>query len=157
MKRLLLLLALALPLVAQTPSYTATKTTTLSSAAEAITIQAPGAAGTRPTKLITLTGASVNCSVACTVTVERDGTAATTTALTVSPLDYHYPAAQAVAFSASNVGSATATLASYPIVAGATVLIDLSTKQLLSGGDNLTIRTNSITGTVVINFAWTEK
>ncbi len=156
MKRLLLLLAIALPLAAQTPTYTATQTTSLSSAAEVITIQAPGAANTRPTKLITLAGVSVYCSVACTVTIERDGTAATTTALTPASLDYHFPVALATTYHSSNVGTGTV-LSSYAIAAMATAVIDLSSKQLLSGGDNLTLRTSSITGTVVINLQWTER
>jgi hypothetical protein len=155
MKRLLLLLLAVLPIGAQTYTYTASQTTVLAAAAEVVTIQAPGTAGSSIARLITLAGVSLNCSVACTINVERDGTAATTTAITAVPLNRLFPPAEAQVFKSSNVGAGTV-VASYPIAAGGTLSLDFTGKALSTGADNLTFRTNSITGTVVINAKWTE-
>jgi hypothetical protein len=148
-------LALAGAAVAQ-QSYTASQTTSLSAAAEVVTLQAPGSAGTIPAKLIHLNAAAISCSVACTVTLERDGTAASTTALTPQAVNREAPAAIALAYHASNVGVGTV-VAQYPIAAGGTLTLDLADKFLWTAQENLTLRTNSITGTVYINVKWSEQ
>ena len=57
--------------------YTAYREATLAGAAEVVTVQQAAS----PAKTIHLDAASVYCSVDCVVTIERNGTAATTTAL----------------------------------------------------------------------------
>lgn len=95
----------------------------LSSATQKITIQLPTAtAGTR----VRLKAAKVYCSVACTATQERNGTAATATALTVNK---HNPEATGtltvLAYRSSNVGSAAQTYTVDEIAAGQTLPLTL--------------------------------
>lgn len=150
MKRILLLLALALPAFAQ--EYAATEQVTLAGAAEAFTVQQP-ATGARQVRF---RGAYVACSAACTITLERNGTAATTTSATPAQInpDLASPS-KAVAFTGSNVGVGTV-IANYGIAAGGFITIDLTGMRFIGNGtgQNLTLRTNSITGTVqfVIKF-----
>lgn len=151
--RLLLLILAWLPCQAQI-YYTAAKTTSLSAGNEVITLQAPATAAAM-TKNIQLVGAAVTCSVACTATLERDGTAATTTTLASAALLKSSPAATTAAYSSSNVGTGTV-LSSYSIPAAGTLSFDLSAKWLASAGENVTIRTSAITGTVYITFMWIE-
>lgn len=153
MRRFLLLLLACCPGWSQI-YYAASQTTTLSAAAEVVTIQAP-ATQAAMTRLIQMKGVAVVCSVACTVSLERDGTAATSTSLTVNPVLNNAPAATATAWHSSNVGSGTV-LSQYQIAAGGTLNLDLSNKWLGAPSQNVTIRTSSITGTVNINFMWAE-
>lgn len=156
MRRFLLMLAgfvLALPAWSQI-YYSASQTTTLSAAAEIVTIQAP-ATQAAMTKLIQMKGVAVVCSVACTVSLERDGTAATSTSLTTNPILNGEPASTATAWHSSNVGTGTV-LSQYQIAAGGTLNLDLTNKWMGTPGQNVTIRTSSITGTVNINFMWIE-
>lgn len=134
-------------------NYIATKATTLSNAAEVVTIQQP-ASGSRT---VHFHGAYVSSSVACAITVERDGTAATATALTAVPFNSTTPAAKATPFSGSDVGTGTV-IGRYDIAAGGSVSIDLSDKQLFGDGTskNLSIRTSSISGDVKIDITWGE-
>lgn len=136
--------------------FTVTKTTTLSAAAEVVTVQNT----TSSTKNVLFQGGSVYCSVLCTVTLEVNGTAASTTTLAPANINPGAPNAQTTktsAYSSSNVGSGT-TIATYQIGAGGTVPIDLSGMFLPSGvASNLTLRTNSITGTVTLILLWIEQ
>lgn len=61
----------------------------------------------------------------------------------------------ALAASQNNVGTGTV-LAGYQIAAGQTIVLDLTKKSFQTGGENVTVRTNSISGTVNVNFAWFE-
>jgi hypothetical protein len=158
MKRFLLFLVLPLGLFGQT-QYSASKATSLSGAAEVITIQGNGSsdpAFNRLTKVIALTSFDASCSVACSITLERDGTAATTTTLTPATLNAASPVATALAFSASNVGTGTV-LAQYNVAAGGVLFVSLAGKELRTGAQNLTVRTSSITGTVTVNLQWSER
>lgn len=136
-----------------TPRYMAVKETSLSSAAEKITIQQPS-----PTsRNVSFESADVYCSVACIITIQQNGTAATATSLAVLALNESAPGTT-VAFSSSNVGTGT-TGKSYYIPAGGTLVLDLSSIFLLRGGatgNNFSIGTNSITGTVRIQIQWIE-
>lgn len=131
--------------------YAVVQKTVLSGTAEAVTVQMPANAGARSASF---TGASIYCSVECEFTVERDGTAATTTAITVQKLNSTAATATATAYSSSNVGTSTV-IGRQVTPAGATVALDLGMKGLVAG-DNLTIRTAAITGTVIINIDWVE-
>ncbi len=139
-------------------SYGVTKATALSGTAEVITVQGNGTNDVlnRLPKVISFVSVDVTCTVACTFTLERDGTAATTTTLAIVQTDKILPTTTAVAFSASNVGSGTV-LGNYSLTAGGGVGIGLAGKNLYNAADNLSIRTSSITGTVTINIRWNEK
>src|SRR5690242_4256563 len=83
------------------PAFVAFKQTALAGTAEVITVQQPASGA----KNVSFVAAYVDCSAVCTITLERDGTAATTTALTVVQVNPDFNvAATANAFSASNVG-----------------------------------------------------
>lgn len=154
--KILSLLLLTLPFLAQAQiSYVVTKQTALSAAAEVITVQQP----TTASKQVNFKTAYIDCSVACGLTIERNGTPATTTTLAVGNVNLNETAASSKAFSSSNIGTGTV-LATLSIPAGGSIVIDLSTIQFLQGADqgkNLTLRTSSITGTVNIIIGLTEQ
>lgn len=143
----------------QTPSpfaarYQANKTTSLSGAAEKITVQATAASGP-----VSFEEADVYCSVACVATIYVSGAAATTTALAVTgPLGVS-GGVPPLAFSSSNVGGGT-TLKSFNIAAGATLVLDMHAFYLpagAGGGANLSVGTSSITGTATIQIQWVNQ
>jgi hypothetical protein len=137
------------------PRYQANYTATLNAAASTVTVQA-----TAVSDPVSFEEADVYCSVACTATVSIDGTAATTTTLAVTgPIGLAAAASPPVAFSASNVGAGTA-LKTFNIAAGATLVLDLSPFGLpgsAGGASNLTIATNSITGTATTQIQWVDQ
>lgn len=133
--------------------YAATKATSLSGAAEVVTVQQPAATAAT----VRFVGVSIDCTVACTYTIERNGTAASSTTLTTVALLAGSAASKALAWSSSNVGTGTVIYRGQ-IAAGGGQTIPLSGVVLSGVGTtkNVTIRTNSITGDVKINFRWTE-
>lgn len=155
MRNLLLTLLIAWSLTGQTSvtRYQANKTTTLSGAAEKITIQQP----TRSPVQVQLETADIYCSVACTITFYQNGSAATATTLT--PTFVSGATGSALAFSGSDVGTGT-TLKSFTLAAGATInvsLYDFALKKGASGGNNFSIGTSSISGDVRIQIQWSER
>lgn len=133
--------------------YISTCTVTLSSAATACTIQQP-ATGANNVRLMY---AQVYCSVACTATQERNGTAATATAGTVKRVNPdRTDTITANIFSASDVGVGTAFVVK-PLVAGTTI-VKLDGIYLIGNGTakNYTVRIASMTGDVAIAFEWEE-
>ncbi|MGB8839434.1 MAG: hypothetical protein WCC64_00020 [Aliidongia sp.] len=103
--------------------------------------------------------AYLDSTVACTFTLERNGTAATTTAATISNLNPNEIATTMKGFTASNVGVGTI-LGTYGVPAGGSIALDLSFISFLTNAGtntNLTIRTNSITGIVHIIFKFVER
>ena len=151
MKHLIALICCACSLFGQAAkgTYTYEKETSLSGAAETVTIHLP--AGNRTVRFV---GATVYCSVACTVTLSRDGPAPTTTAGTATRLNITNSGATAVPYHTSNVG-ATAPLKNYNLAATEEKIIDLVDKGLIPG-ENLTLATSAITGTARIYFQWKE-
>lgn len=153
MKKLLFFLATAL--AAQTPTFTVAKQTSLSGAAEVITVQQPANGAF---KRVVFVSGYVDCSVACVVTVERNGTAATSTLVTPGQVNPQLSVgATAQGFSSSNVGVGTV-LSKISLAASGQTVFDLS-DFVLTGRDNtqnVTIRTSSITGTVDIVIKWRE-
>lgn len=136
-------------------SYVAQKTTTLSSAAEVITVQQPAASS----RILDFKSAYVDCSVTCTVTLERNGSPASSTALVILNINPNESTAASTGWSASNVGTGTV-LSVVSIPASGSIIFDLSGIGLLannSTGQNLSIRTSSITGTVHITVKYTER
>lgn len=156
--KIILCLFAALALHAQeapiVSTYSAYKSTALTAAAETITVQQPAVGSARR---VTLKSASVYCSVDCTITFARSGTAATSTTLATIPQSPSYAASTATAWSASNVGAGT-TLLVFAITAGNTQAFDLAGIEFLVGGttQNFSAITSSITGTARIQITWTE-
>lgn len=139
---------------AQLYNYTASDTATPSGAAEVSTIQVP-ASGTS-SMIIHACGVSVSSTVALSFTLERTGSVASTTTLTPASTNRQAPTPLLTAFKQSNAGSGTV-IAQYQLAAGATIALDLTKEWLQQAGDNVTIRTSSITGTVNINWTWFEQ
>lgn len=152
MKRVLLVILTVSLLLAQGRGvYTYEKATTLSAAAEVVTVHL--ASGSQRT--VQFIAATVYCSVACTATMERNGTAPTATVGAVST-DWGGGsiAASAVPYYSSNVGSPTVGK-TYNIAAGEEKPIDMVNVGLRAG-QNITLRTSSITGNARIFFEWRE-
>ena len=147
--RLSLLFVIALSAFAA-GSYTVERKSSLTAAAEVITVQLP--AGTqRSARFIS---ASVYCSAQCEITLERDGALATTTALTPTKLNSTDGTVTAAAFRSSNVGAGT-TIGRQIIGAGQMIVCVLQDIGLRAG-ETFTMRTDSITATVIINIQWQE-
>jgi hypothetical protein len=133
--------------------YSLYRSVTLSSSAEAVTIQMPAGGGVNAY----FKKAWVYTEFDCDVTLERNGTAATTTAATVRALNPGIVSPVAAAFVASNagVGTVIATVKSYAL---GSVEFDLDGYQLRFGtADNLTLRLASGTGLARIFVLWGEK
>jgi hypothetical protein len=158
MKRLILLSLLIAPVFGQgIVRWAATTGDMTLSAATTVTIQQPASS----TQNINLDEAVVYCSVACTVTQAANGTAATSTAGTVTPI-LPTPLATVVPvtfWTTSNVGTGTAQGGAVHIPAGSTVTFCLSAfcgatadVDLLprSTGSNYSISIASMSGTANI-------
>jgi hypothetical protein len=143
--------------LAATPFFSTYRTASLSAAAEVVTIHAPTGPSSTGMKVY-LVGASVYCSVACTVTLEQAGTAPTTTANAVVQLGQnanHVSAANA--YHTSNVGAGTV-ISTLDLAAGETKGIDLTgiTLPYIGATSNFTLRTSAITGTAKILIKWRQ-
>ncbi len=148
--------ALLLPAsIAQDPNtkrFVAYKASNLSGAAEIITIQQPASAG----KIVRIEAVEVWGDGVFTATIERDGTAATGTALTPSVVTYGTVVANA--FHTSDVGVGTViTVKEVPanvimpiVFPGGLYLAPTGTAS------NFTVRTSSITANVKITIVWRE-
>jgi hypothetical protein len=133
--------------------FVAYREATLVAAAEVVTIQQPATAPAN----VWFDGLSVYCSVACAFTLERNGTAATATEITPAAITPGL-AAKAKAFHGSDVGTGTV-IARYVVPAGATVPVSVRGMKLRwngGTGENLTIRTDAISGDVKILVRWGE-
>jgi hypothetical protein len=135
-------------------TYTVSKTTVLSSSAEVITVQQPSS------NALVVRGISayIDSTAACAFTIERDGTPATSTALTPVPLNpLISSSAASTGWSSSNVGTGSVvTRAATP--AGGSVVVDL-TRLVMNGNGtfkNFTLRTASCTATVNVVLTYTE-
>lgn len=155
--KLLLMLTMSAALFGQTfdSRYALIKNTTLAGAAEKITIQQP-ASGAKRVRILSVTAYS---SVAATVTLSRDGTAATTTALAPVPVSGYGPTSTVSGFHTSNVGSGTTISIPYRIAAGSTIVIDMAGVDLSGSGTtkNFTVTTSSVTGDVSLQILWREE
>ena len=157
MRQLLLVLGLlTAPLAyAGEAVFHVTHEATLAASAHAITIQQPASGS----KKVTLQSANLYCENACTVTLEKDGTAASSTAGTVVTLDEsRNDSATATVWVNSNVGSGT-TIYTYVLSAGQQITIDLEDIVMVGDGtgNNVTLRTASTTGDIKRGIKWTEK
>lgn len=159
-KRTLLGLLLAGLALAQSQNpfdqyFSYTKTTALTAATEVITVQGVAARN----KSIKLISAYIFSDAACTISLERSGTVASTTAGTVvalNPNNVFLNTSVANVYRSSNVGTGSV-IASYPVQAGTDKTIDLTKFSLPAGVlDNITLRTASCTANVTIQFTWQE-
>lgn len=126
----------------------------LSAADATLTLQQPSSGS----KWVFLETFRIYCSVACVLTISRDGTAATTTAATENSLNGG-ETASATAFTASNVGAGT-TIDVIEVAAGETLSIDLNRLFLEdddSTANNITFDTDDITGDVTMYLRWEER
>lgn len=150
MKLFFLLGLFALPLLAQ--DYVVVRESTLAATTEAITVQQPAASA----KTVRFVSGWVDCAFACTVTIARNGTAASGTALTAVPLNSGFTPT-VTTWRSSNVGTGT-TISTFSIPAGGGVPINLSGVVLSGTGTtkNLTVSISSGTGVVHVMLRWTE-
>lgn len=131
------------------------KKTTLSGAAESITIQQP----TSSAKSIKVLSFWVHCSVACVANTKRNGAPPSGTALTVVQQDVDSPPSTVSAYYSSNVGDGSA-LGDYAVAAGGSGLtvpyenlwvrgVDASVAFLRSDASltNIVVLTNVATAT----------
>ena len=160
LSRLALLFAVGVGLYAQPRilnTYTATCTLSVSGAEKACTVQQP-ASGARTVQFVS---AYVHSTVAVSLTQERNGTAATATAVTEAALNPDISETNAAnAFTDSDVGAGTVVAGSESIkvAADSYVVLDLQDIQMRGAGTakNYTIRTSAVTGTVTIVIVWRE-
>lgn len=133
--------------------YVIVRASSPSSAAEVVTVQQPATSAYK----LNFVGAYFYCSVACEVTLERNGTAATATSSTPTPINSSYQAAKASGFYGSDVGTGTV-IGKYTLAAGGSQVLDLAAIHITAQGttNNLTLRTSSITGDVKIMIQFRE-
>ena len=154
MKRLLAIGLFTCSLFAQGVYTAEYKATGLSSAASVVTVQL---GNITTIKAVYLQSAAVYCSVACEITLERDGTQATGTALTPTATRSGSPTVKATAWRSSDAGVGTV-LARYLIPAGGTLLLELEDIVLVPQRilENFTVRTAAISGNAIIVVKWKE-
>lgn len=162
MRRTLLAVLIALPLMAQRsdPTFTGIYQATKSSAAGVTSLQQPSA----PTKMVILEAIQLYCSVACIFTLDAGGAASGSTSSTTNTDPSKRAAATALLYNDSNASAATTAINVYPVAAGQTLPVyftDITDKSrtVLSrtAGQNITLRTNSITGDVKVTWMWREQ
>jgi hypothetical protein len=133
--------------------YSTVYNATVSSSAAVLTVQQPAT----PIVHAILRSVSIYCSVACTVQVERDGSAATATAGTAASSTQEAPSAGVLVFTGSNVGSGTILSQAFQVSAGTSILVNLAGLEMLKAQPrNYSFRTNSISGTVQMTLLWDE-
>lgn len=134
--------------------FTAAKQTSLTATAEVVTIQQ----STTGAKTVNFSGAYFDCSVACTVTLERSGSLATSTTLAIKELNHEGATSTLTAWSSSN-SSGGNVIGNYNCGGECHMSIDLSKIVFTRANtnDNLTIRSSAITGTFSVVFLWSER
>lgn len=166
---LLVAATLLLPLAAlaqQKSEYTSTCSGNLADASTACTIQAP--AGTSLHTVIR--SVFVQCSVQCTISQERDGTAATVSGASVAatirkvnPNAAWVPASVSSVFKASNVGAGTpigpeggivqSASPAYLVLEGGSIVLERDA----AGVRNYTIKPTAGSGTYVVTFLYEQR
>ena len=133
--------------------FVASQSVALSSSAGVLTVQQP----VFPSKDVQFVSAAVFSTVALNFTIERDGTAANTTLGFAQAVNPNQGASTLVEYTSSNVGTGK-TVLPYAVAAGAWQPIDLSAFvfQQSQKGLNLSIRTASGTGNVILMITWKE-
>lgn len=158
MLRLLLLVYLALNCFAAdvVGSYIFYQEASLSGASQKVTIQ-QASSGTRD---LVFNSVSLWCNVDATFTISRTGTAATATSGTVNRINTWQPTATASAYTSSDVGAGTSLRSYYFKGNSPELVLDLENFKILRNAGttgNITVATNSVTGTCRISFLWDEE
>lgn len=138
----------------RTHTYCVESTVTLAASATAVTVQQP-ATGARNVRG---DSATVYASAACAFSIEKNGTAATATALTAWVGRDDIPQTPAAdAFGESDVGAGAAG-PRHVVPAGGTYPLSLRNVELRGNGTakNFTLRTESCSADVQINVCWEE-
>lgn len=157
--KFLTLFLLCLPSLPAQPAVRTYSATTgdvvLVAAGTKFTIQQPATNANQ----VQLIAAVAWCSVACDLTQSQNGTAASTTAGTVTEILPFGVPALATVWTASNVGAGTAAGGILHLSAGERLTIDLSRVSMGNTGTatNYTFVISSITGTANITGFWGEK
>lgn len=146
------------PVLGQFDGYTIVRESSKSGASEVVTIQLPA----EDRSYVEIQDITVQCSAACPVVFERNGTAATTTAATLVPVNPQTaPAAgpRIEAFHSSNVGAGTAVSATWSLPAGAIVPFGMEGWFLTGTGNtnNVTVRVGPLTGDVKVQVTLRER
>lgn len=152
-----LLLLLCFTLQGQTsyPRFRAYREVTKTAAAEVFTIQLPPSAS----KQVELDEISIYCEADIDVTIEQNGTSATSTYIVPTVVNGVGANAVASPFHSSNTTGGT-TIDKWSIYGGTTAVIKLSGIVIPRGmttPKNITIRTTSFTGRLTIRADWTER
>jgi hypothetical protein len=138
----------------ETRFFEATAEVTVSGADAVFTIQLPA----KSEKRVYLQLAYVKCSAACTVQQERNGTAATATA--VAPVALNTTATPAATLYKTSNSTSGAALAPIDLNANAPQVLDMSFSTFAknaSGVQNHTWRVAAFTGTVRVGVIWGER
>jgi hypothetical protein len=160
LRLLVIVLAVAIRLLAQPNSapatrlYSAYAEASPSGTAYALTIQQSGSVATR--RQIQFSGGAVYCSVACTITLSIQGTAAANTLGTATALDTRAPSASASVYTNSDAGTGTM-ICRYVLSAGQQ--LDITPNGLHLGTTtqgNITLRSSVISGDVKLLLMWSE-
>jgi hypothetical protein len=163
MKILLLLLAISVCAFAQV-EFRYEKELSLTAQVGTWTVQQPATANeTASFSGSPALGITIYCSVACKVTLERDGAAesATDDSATIRPVSPHQSNARSTlkAYSSVNGGAGAGTvIKTYNLAAGEEKVIPEPSLTLGTAADqNIKVRTDSITGTARAYFQWVRK
>jgi hypothetical protein len=108
--------------------------------------------------IVRFVSAYIDSAGACSFTIEKEGTAASSTALVPAPVNpVNSSAAISTGWYSSNVGTGTV-ITRASIAAGGSVIVDLSRVYLQGNGTskNLSLRTASCSGVVNIVITYTE-
>lgn len=146
--RIVLALAIAGALLAQSPRGEYSYERTTSGSSEKVTLHL----ATGSERTARGVAATIYCASAATAALSRDGAAPTTTAATAVKLNSDAPTAAVVPYHTSNAGAGTS-IKNYNIAAGQEYLIDLTAMGLLAGG-NISLTPN-LSGCRVY-FQWRE-
>lgn len=156
MTRFLLLFGLAVSLIGQTRYSATSGDVALVATGYKMTLQQPSSNA----KGVQLEAITIYCSVACDVTQTQNGTAATSTAGTATPILPNGITAAANVFTASDVGNGTGIggIIHFPAMTEPrTLLVDKMALPARGTRTNYTIVIASLSGTVNIAMFWSEQ
>ncbi len=136
--------------------YVASETIALSGAAASLTVQAADPAVEANHASILFMSANLKCDVDAEMIISVDGTAATATPGTATPVGLHRTAALADVFTDSDVGAGTV-VGSQNVTADKSGVFDLAGQSLDNGAattQNLSLKTDVLTATCTLRIIW---
>jgi len=148
---ILLGLLICMPMLAQKGTYLVNRKAALSSSAEVVTLRLAAAATVVAQPLFV----SIYSSADVEITIERDGTYVSGTALTANKSSTANLTATAAATYGTTITSTTV-LQQHQVTSGSTLVVSLD-MIAVKAGESLTIRTESATATkLLVNLCWRE-